>query len=116
MDSSMKAKYFDILGVYAAFFCLIHCILSPILFLLPLRLLHNPVIDISFLIIGLFPLIKVLHSTSSVYLKILLAASWLLIATSIALETFLHKETLLIYFGAAGLITGHLVNYKNHKH
>ncbi|RXG11225.1 MerC mercury resistance protein [Leeuwenhoekiella aestuarii] len=112
----MKAKYFDIIGVYAAFLCLIHCILAPVLFLLPLELSHNPLIDISFLAIGLFPVIQVVRSNAPVYLKILIAVSWTLIAAAIAFEVFLHQDTSLIYFGAIGLISGHLFNYSNHKH
>lgn len=112
----MKEKYFDIIGVYAAFLCLIHCILAPVLFLLPLGLYHNPIIDMSFLAIGLFPVIKVARSNAPVYLKILLAVSWTMVALAIAIEVFLHQDTPLIYFGAAGLISGHLFNYSNHKH
>ena len=112
----MKAKYLDIIGVYAAFFCLIHCLFTPVLFLLPLGLSHNPIIDLSFLSIGIFPVLKVLRSKSPLKLKLLLAVSWILVAVAIALESLFHQETPLIYFGAAGLISGHLFNYKNHKH
>ena len=112
----MKAKYFDIIGVYVAFFCLIHCILTPVLFLIPMGLFHNPVIDLSFLAMGFIPVVKVVQSKSSIYLKLLIAASWTLVAAAIAFEVFLNQETPLIYFGTAGLITGHLLNYKNHKY
>lgn len=112
----MKEKYFDMIGVYAAFLCLIHCVLAPVLFLLPLGFSHNPIIDISFLTIGIFPVIKVMRSAAPLYIKVLLAISWVAVLVSVLLESVFHQESVLIFFGAGGLITGHLINYSNHKH
>jgi len=35
---------------------------------------------------------------------------------AVLLESVFHQESVLIFFGAGGLITGHLINYNNHKH
>lgn len=112
----MRDKYYDMIGVYAAFLCLIHCVLGPILFLLPLGLSHNPIIDCAFLMLGIIPVYKVLLSKASVYIKILLVIFFGFIAFSIAMEVLFHKDSFLIYIGTIGIISCHLINYKNHKH
>uniref|UniRef100_A0AAU6WK85 MerC domain-containing protein n=1 Tax=Chryseobacterium endophyticum TaxID=1854762 RepID=A0AAU6WK85_9FLAO len=48
----MKTKIFDYIGISAAVLCLIHCILFPLIMIIPLGISHNPFIDLAFLIIG----------------------------------------------------------------
>jgi len=112
----MREKYYDLIGVYSAFLCLAHCILGPILFIVPLGISHSPLLDSFFLIVGLFPVYKVVRSKSPVFLKILLVFSFALIALSITLEALYHQESFLIFIGAMGVISSHLMNYNYKKH
>lgn len=48
----MKSKILDAVGISAAVLCLIHCIVFPLLMIIPLGISHNPYIDLAFLIIG----------------------------------------------------------------
>lgn len=112
----MREKYYDLIGVYTAFLCLVHCIMAPILFILPLGISHNPLLDSFFLLVGLFPVYKVLRSTSPIGLKISLVVSFVLIAISILLESLYYHESILIVIGTSGVITCHLINYNYKKH
>ena len=111
----MKDKYFDLAGMYIATLCLIHCLLAPLLFLIPLQVSHTPVVDLVFFGLGLYPVYKVLKSKASLYLKILLVSSLLLVRVSILLEYF-EIHSFLIYIGATGLIAGHVINFKSHRY
>ena len=48
----MKSKILDAVGISAAVLCLIHCIVFPLLLIVPLGISHNPYIDLVFLFIG----------------------------------------------------------------
>lgn len=112
----MKEKYIDLIGVYAALLCMIHCLFAPVLLTLPLGLSHDPIIDCSFLVLGAFPVFKVLGGKAQVYIKLLLLTSYLIVAIAIGLEIFFRIENFQIYIGASGLILGHILNYKKQLH
>ncbi|REC76485.1 MerC domain-containing protein [Chryseobacterium elymi] len=112
----MKSKILDAVGISAAVLCLIHCIVFPLLMIIPLGISHNPYIDLAFLIIGAVVVYRVTKNIASIWLKLLFWASLILILISVLADLIFEIHIPLIYAGAAGLITGHIINFKNHKH
>lgn len=110
----MKTKILDYIGISAAILCLIHCIIFPLLMIIPMGISHNPLIDLIFLIIGTAVVFRITKSIASIWLKVLFWSSVAMIAVSILLELIFHIHFELIYIGAIGLITAHLINFKNH--
>ncbi|MBV8327233.1 MerC domain-containing protein [Chryseobacterium sp.] len=112
----MKSKILDAVGISAAVLCLIHCILFPLLLIIPLGISHNPYVDLTFLIIGTVVVFRVTKHVANRWLKFLFWISILLIAVSVLADFIFEVHVPLIYAGAAGLITAHIINFKNHKH
>ncbi|REC45397.1 MerC domain-containing protein [Chryseobacterium pennipullorum] len=112
----MKSKILDAVGISAAILCLIHCIVFPLLLIIPLGISHNPYIDLAFLLIGVIVVFRVTQKMSGGWLKALFWVSIALIFVSVMADLIFETHWPLIYIGAAGLITGHIINYKNHKH
>lgn len=105
---------YDILGISSAFICLVHCLIFPLLTIIPLGLSHNPIIDLLFASMGLFAIVKIMKK-SSLLVSTILVVSIGLIWISILIELFLETHFDLIYFGGIGMIIGHFLNYKSHK-
>ncbi|SHE77662.1 MerC domain-containing protein [Chryseobacterium takakiae] len=112
----MKTKILDYIGISAAVLCLVHCILFPLLIIVPLGISHNPLIDLLFLIVGTSVVFRITKKLESRWLKILFWASIGIIAISIGLDLIFHVHSELIFIGAAGLIIAHIINFRNHKH
>lgn len=112
----MKSKILDAVGISAAVLCLIHCIVFPLLMIIPLGISHNPYIDLAFLIIGTLVVFRITAKIGNRRLKFLFWVSIILIAISVLADFIFEIHIPLIYVGAAGLITGHIINFKNHKH
>lgn len=112
----MKSKILDAVGISAAVLCLIHCIVFPLLLIIPLGISHNPYIDLTFLMIGIFVVYRQTRQMTNNWLQILFWASITCIAASILIDFLFEIHLPFIYVGAAGLITAHLINFKNHKH
>lgn len=107
-------SFYDILGISSAFICLVHCLIFPVLTIVPLGLSHNPIIDLFFAAIGLFAILKIMKKSSllvSAILVVSIGLIWISILSEIIFE--IHLE--LIYFGGIGMIIGHLLNYIQHK-
>ena len=104
----------DILGITSAGLCLIHCLIFPLLTILPLGLSHNPYVDLIFGLIGLFAVLKIIKS-ASLGVTVLLLVSITLIIISVLVEIFLDYHSTLLFIGGIGMILGHLINYSNHK-
>lgn len=107
--------FYDILGISSAAICLVHCLIFPLLTILPLGISHNPFIDLTFASIGLIAILKIIKK-SSLLVAITLILSISLIWISILSEMILDVHLDLIFIGGIGMIIGHLLNYKNHKH
>lgn len=110
----LTTPFYDILGISSATICLVHCLIFPLLTILPLGLSHNPIIDLLFASIGLFAIFKITKKSTLLVSSILIVSMsliWITILTDLFLE--IHLD--LIYFGGIGMIIGHLINYKNHK-
>lgn len=112
----MKSKFLDAVGISVAVLCLIHCIVFPLLLIVPLGLSHNPYIDLAFLLIGTIVVYRQTKQMTNSWLQILFWASIGCIAVSILIDWIFEIHLPLIYVGAAGLITAHIINFKNHKH
>ncbi|EFK34595.1 MerC mercury resistance protein [Chryseobacterium gleum] len=112
----MKSKILDAVGISAAVLCLIHCIVFPLLLIVPLGISHNPYIDLAFLFIGAVVVFRITKKMESRWLKFLFRISLSLIFISILTDLLYEVHLPLIYVGATGLITGHIINFKNHKH
>ncbi|MDR7211277.1 MerC domain-containing protein [Flavobacterium piscis] len=109
-----STSFYDILGISSATICLVHCLIFPLLTILPLGLSHNPVIDLLFATIGLFAIVKIMKK-SSLLVSVILVVSIGLIWISILSELILEFHLNLIYLGGIGMIIGHLLNYLVHK-
>ncbi|WP_347218349.1 MerC domain-containing protein [Chryseobacterium sp.] len=112
----MKSKILDAVGISAAVLCLIHCIVFPLLLIIPIGISHNPYIDMGFLAIGTLVVYRLTKQIVNRRLKLLFWISIGLIAISVAADFIFEVHLPLIYAGAAGLITAHLINFKSHKH
>lgn len=107
---------FDYLGISSASICLIHCLVFPFLSFIPIALSHNHYIDLFFASLGIIPVVKILKTNAKLHIKILLSVSMLLIVGSLLGVLFLHHHSILLYFGGIGMILGHILNFKSHKH
>ncbi|WP_294284385.1 MerC domain-containing protein [uncultured Chryseobacterium sp.] len=112
----MKSKILDVVGISAAILCLIHCVAFPLLMIVPLGISHNPFIDLAFLVTGAIVVYRISKKTQIKWLKALFAVSLLLISVSVFADMIFEVHLPLMYFGAAGLIAGHLINFNHHKH
>jgi hypothetical protein len=84
--------------------------------IIPLGISHNPYIDLAFLIIGAVVVYRVTKNITNSWLKLLFWSSIILISISVLADLIFETHIPLIYVGAAGLITGHIINFRNHKH
>jgi hypothetical protein len=104
----------DILGISTASLCLVHCLLFSILSIIPLGL-NNHWIDIFFACVGMFVVSKIVMSTTSNKIKLILGTSITLIIIGVFLEIMWEQETPLVLIGGSGMIIGHFLNYKFHS-
>lgn len=105
----------DILGISTASLCLVHCLVFPILSIIPFGFSDTHWIDILFACIGMFVVSKILMSKTSKKVKLILAASITIILFGIVLEIIWKINTQMILIGGIGMIIGHLLNYKLHS-
>ena len=109
-----STSFYDILGISSATICLVHCLVFPLLTILPLGLSHNPFIDLFFAVIGLIAVFKIIKK-SNLLVATILIISMALIWISVLSEIILDIHLDLIFIGGIGMIIGHLLNYKLHK-
>ncbi|RYD99974.1 MAG: MerC domain-containing protein [Sphingobacteriales bacterium] len=114
MPIKYKTKNYDLLGVSAALLCLVHCLLFPLLFFIPLGISHNPYIDLLFLTLGVWSVYKTSKGSKYASVKYLLGTGILLITISVGMDMLWHWHSPLMYIGAIALIAGHLINLKAH--
>ena len=112
----MKTKSIDLLGISAASLCLIHCVVFPLLLIVPMGIAHNAYIDLAFLIVGALAVYRAARQTEIKWLPYLLWTAIAMIAVSVLFDLLFHIHSPLIYIGAVGLISGHLLNFRHHKH
>lgn len=107
----------DIIGLASAILCLAHCLALPLLISLPVFTGHNHWIDLAFATAGLYAVATISYKgKASKKTQQVLWFSILLILVCVAVEFTTQRHSNLLYLGAAGLIAGHILNYRNHKH
>jgi hypothetical protein len=111
-----STSFLDILGISSASICLAHCLIFPVLTMLPIRIFHNQWIDLAFCCIGMFVVSKILLSGALKKVKIILGVSILLVMLGVTFEIIFETDYWLILIGGFGMIVGHSLNFKNHKH
>lgn len=104
----------DILGISTASLCLVHCLLFPLLSIIPLGLSNNHWIDVFFVVIGMFVVSKIVRSKASKKVKIILTSSITVVIIGVFLEIIWDINTKMVLIGGIGMIIGHLLNYKSH--
>lgn len=110
----ITTSFYDILGISSATICLIHCLIFPLLTILPLGFNHNHYFDLLFASVGFFAIFKIIKNSNLLVATILIvsmALIWISILTEIILD--IHLDLILV--GGIGMIIGHLLNYKSHK-
>ena len=110
-----SASGLDILGISSATICMAHCLIFPLLTIIPLGLLHNQWIDIAFACLGMFVVSKIILSEALLKVKLILSISIILIIIGVILELLLGADYYLILIGGCGMITGHVLNFKSIK-
>jgi hypothetical protein len=110
----IATSFYDILGISSATVCLVHCLVFPLLTILPLGVSHNPFIDLFFAVIGSIAVFKIIKK-SNLLVAMLLIISMSLIWISVLSEIILDLHLDLIFVGGIGMIIGHLLNYKLHR-
>ena len=108
-------KSYDILGISSATLCLIHCMIFPLLTIVPFGFSDNIFIDSLFACIGMFVVSKVLISNASKKVKYILGISIAIILVSVVLEMLFNLNIGLLFLGGFGMIVGHYLNFKNHN-
>jgi hypothetical protein len=106
--------FYDILGISSATICLVHCLVFPLLTILPLGISHNPFIDLIFASIGLIAILKIIKKSNLLVAAILIVSMsliWITVLSEIILD--IHLD--IIYIGGIGMIIGHFLNYRWHK-
>jgi len=105
----------DVLGISSASICLVHCIVFPLLSVLPLGIAHNPWIDVFFFGIAAVLIFSILKGEAPFYIKLTLLFSLFLVFNGMLLDFVLHEETYLVPIGGLGIISGHVLHYFYHQ-
>jgi hypothetical protein len=105
----------NILGISSASLCLVHCLLFPILSIIPLGFSNNHWIDVFFACIGMFVVSKIVMSKTSKKIKLVLFVSIIIVIIGVVLEIIWGINTKMVLIGGIGMIIGHLLNYKSHS-
>jgi len=111
-----KTKYLDLLGLSSATLCLIHCLVFPIITIIPIGIIHNHWIDLFFALLGLYAIIQIIKTKSPNYIKIVLSIAMGIIIGSIVYSIVTHNHTNWLYVGGIGMVVGHTLNFNHHKH
>ena len=106
----------DYIGISSATLCLIHCLAFPLISIIPIGFSHNHWVDLFFATVGLYAVVKIVKTNTLWFIKGILLASITSIFLSILFTIFFHHHSNLLYFGGLGMIVGHILNFKQHKH
>lgn len=111
-----NSKTLDLIGISSATICLFHCLIFPFLTIMPVYVYNNHWIDLFFISIGTMAVVKIVKTNAKMYVKIILLSSNLLVVLSVIYIILMHQHTFTLHIGGLGMILGHILNYKNHKH
>lgn len=112
----------DTIGVVASSLCLLHCLLTPVLFIAQAQIINHEasapiwwkMLDYIFLIISFFAIYRSSKSTSKRWIKLALWFAWLCLCFIILNEklAWFAIPEYAIYIPSIGLIFLHLYNQK----
>lgn len=105
----------DILGISSASLCLIHCLIFPLLSIIPFGFSNNHWIDVFFACIGMFVVSKIVRSKTSKKVKLILITSITIVIIGVVLENIWDLNTKMVLIGGIGMIIGHILNYESHS-
>ena len=105
----------DILGISSATICLVHCLIFPILTILPFGIQNNHWVDLAFCSVGLFVVSKIILSDALIKVKLILGISIITVVFGVVLEILFDKDYWLILIGGLGMIVGHFLNFRSTK-
>ena len=128
MNQTKKARYSDWLGASASGLCIIHCMLTPLIFTAkPLyfgmigQQVHThglwPALDYIFLILSLLAVWYSAQNTPHATLKWVFWTAWMVFAFGLLFEP--HQFALghwLMYIGSITLVIAHIKNYFQVQH
>lgn len=111
----MKEKS-DWLGIFGSSLCLIHCLLTPLVFgvwmLAGAEMEWIEQIELIFIAISFFAIWFSTKRTPSVWLKIVLWVFFALLVIGSLGEAYFEPVAYLIYFASIGLIITHIYNIR----
>ena len=114
----------DTIGMFASGLCLVHCMLTPLIFIAQAQaqtVCHEisapfwwKLLDVGFLMISFFAIYWSTKSTSKQWMKFALWVTWLLLCIIILNERlhWLHIPAYAIYIPSFGFVFLHLYNKK----
>ena len=115
----------DTYGAIVSGACLVHCLLTPLLFILPMEFTLLPIggslvfylLEITFLVLSFLAVYYSAKTTSHHWVKYALYASWASLSILIVNEqlAIFQWNEMLHYLPAIALIGLHLFNRKQHK-
>jgi hypothetical protein len=108
-------KIYDFIGISSASLCLLHCLLVPIVSLLPISFFDSVWIDILFCCIAMLATSKIIINKSTKSVKLILGLSITIVLISVVIEIIFHTHFEGMLIGGIGLIIGHFLNYKSHQ-
>ncbi|WP_310556440.1 MerC family mercury resistance protein [Flavobacterium sp.] len=111
-----QSQILDLLGISSTTICLVHCFVFPLLTIFQFGFIDNPLTDIAFAVIGMFVVSRVLMSDAYFMVKFILLISALIVILGVVMGIIFKTDSLLIIIGGIGMITGHTINLKLHKH
>lgn len=127
LEVTPHSTYSNLLGAVASGLCVIHCAVTPLLFVAKPMLeeatsehehLHGSpfwaAFDYIFLLLSFIAVYYSVRHTSHRSLKWVLWVSWVVFAAGILFEVFhLPYGHWLMYSGSIALVIGHLMNYRH---
>nr|MBA3986737.1 MerC family mercury resistance protein [Flavobacteriales bacterium] len=99
-----------------ATFCMVHCLVFPLMTIIPVGFSNNHWVDLFFTFIGMLAVVKITKKIGLNPITILLWFSISVVTLSILAEMFFHKHYLTLYLGFTGLIFGHIFIHFKYKH
>ena len=119
-----KTISYDFIGIFASSLCLVHCLLTPVLFIVKACTSTTPccadtpiwwqIIDYVFIIVSFVAIFYATKNSTVKWVKFALWSSWLLlllVIVSESLELGLFPESF-IYFPALAIVGLHFYNLK----
>ena len=104
----------DLIGISSATLCLIHCLIFPILTIIPLGISDNHWVDLAFACIGMFVVSKIIMSDATRLVKIILSISITIVIIGVSIDLLYKLETNLVAYGGLIMLIGHFLNFKSH--